>query len=54
MLIGWLCLTSHRQRGHLGHLLSLVKDMKLGKYTVPIGWKMYKLNNEMSAETKLF
>ena len=33
-LIGWLCLTSHRQRGHL---LSLAKDVKLDKYTVPTG-----------------
>ena len=31
-LVGWLCLTSHRQRGHLEtapHLLSLAKDVKL-------------------------
>ena len=37
---GWLCLTSHRQRGHLEtapHLLSLAKDVKLDKYTVPTG-----------------
>ena len=35
----WLCFTSHR-RGHLEtapHLLSLAKDMKLSKYTVPTG-----------------
>ena len=40
ILVGWLCFTSHRQRGHLDrhpHLLSLVKDLKLGKYTVPTG-----------------
>ena len=38
MLVGWLCLTSHRQRGHLQTappiLLSLAK---LNKYTVPTG-----------------
>ena len=37
---GWLCFTSHRQRGHLEtapHLLSLAKDVKLGWYTVPTG-----------------
>ena len=37
-LVGCLCLTSHRQRGHLEkapHLLSLAKDVKLDKYTVP-------------------
>ena len=36
----WLCLTSHRQRGHFemaSHLLSLVKEAKLGFYTVPTG-----------------
>ena len=32
VLVGWLCLTSHRQQGHL---LSL--DVKLDKYTVPTG-----------------
>ena len=35
-----LCLTSLQQRGHLEtapHLLSLAKDMKLGKYTVHTG-----------------
>ena len=39
-LVGWLCFTSHRQRGHLEttpHLLSLAKGVKLGKYTVPTG-----------------
>ena len=39
-LDGWFCLMSHRQRGHLEtapHLLSLVKDVKLDKYTVPTG-----------------
>ena len=39
-LFGCLCLTSHRQRGHLEtapHLLSLAKDVKLDKYTVPTG-----------------
>ena len=38
MVVVCLCLTSHRQRGHLErhpHLLSLAKDVKLGKYTVP-------------------
>ena len=38
--VGWLSLTSHRQRGHLEtvpHLMSLVKDVKLGQCTVPIG-----------------
>ena len=37
-LVGWLCLTSHRQRGLLEtapHLLSLAKDVKLDKYIVP-------------------
>ena len=31
-MVGWLCYTSHRQRGHLEtapHLLSLAKDVKL-------------------------
>ena len=39
LLVGWLCFTSHRQRGHLetAHLLSLAKDVKLGFYTVPTG-----------------
>ena len=40
MLVGCLCLMSHRQRGHLEtapHLLSLAKDMKLDKCTVPTG-----------------
>ena len=35
-----LCLTSLQQRGHLEtvpHLLSLAKDVKLGKNTVPTG-----------------
>ena len=35
-----LCLTSLQQRGHLErapHLLSLAKDVQLGKYTVPTG-----------------
>ena len=35
-----LCFTSHRQLGHLEmapHLLSLAKDVKLGKYIVPTG-----------------
>ena len=35
-----LCFTSLQQRGHLEtapHLLSLAKDVKLGKYTVQIG-----------------
>ena len=39
-LVCWLCLTSHRQRGHLEtapHLLSLAKDVKLGFYTVATG-----------------
>ena len=39
-LVGWLCFTSLRQRGHLEtapHLLSLAKDMKLDRYTVPTG-----------------
>ena len=39
-MVGWLCLTSHRQRGHLEtapHLLSLANDMKLDKYNVPTG-----------------
>ena len=42
-LVGWLCFTSHRQRGHLEtappppHLLSLAKDVKLSLYTVPTG-----------------
>ena len=39
-LVGWLCFTSHRQRGHLEtapHLLSLAKDVKLGFNTVPTG-----------------
>ena len=38
--VGWLCFTSYRQRCHLEmapHLLSLVKDVKLGFYTVPTG-----------------
>ena len=36
----WLCLTSHRQRGHLEtapHLLYLAKDVELGVNTVPTG-----------------
>ena len=35
-----MCFTFHQQRGHLEttpHLLSLAKDVKLGKYTVPTG-----------------
>ena len=39
-LVVWLCLTSHRQRGHLEtapHLLSLAKDVKLDKCTVSTG-----------------
>ena len=38
-MVGWLCFTSHRQRGHLekAPLLFLSNDEKLGKYTVPIG-----------------
>ena len=39
-IVGWLCLTSHRQQGHLEtapHLLSLAKDVKLDKFTVPTG-----------------
>ena len=39
-MVGWLCFTSHKQQGHLEmapHLLSLVKDVKLGFYTVPTG-----------------
>ena len=38
--VGWWCLTSHRQRGHLEtvpHLLSLANDVKLDKYTVLTG-----------------
>ena len=40
MLVGWLCLTCHRQRGHLEtapHLLSLAKDVKLGIYIASTG-----------------
>ena len=40
VLVGLLCLTSHRQRGHLEtapHLLCLAKDVKLDKYTVRNG-----------------
>ena len=40
LAVGWLCFTSHRQRGHLEtapHLLSIVKDVKLGNYTFPTG-----------------
>ena len=33
-MVGWLCLTSHRRHPHL---LSLAKDVKLDKYTVPTG-----------------
>ena len=39
-VVCWLCLTSHRQQGHLEtglHLLSLAKDVKLGFYTTPPG-----------------
>ena len=38
--VSWLCLTSHRQRGHVEmrpHLLSLAKDVKLGFYSIPTG-----------------
>ena len=35
-LFGYLCFTSLQQRGH-AYLLSLVKDVKLGKYTIPTG-----------------
>ena len=38
-LVGWLCFTSHRQRGHLETpppiYKGLAKDVKLDKYTVP-------------------
>ena len=40
IMVGWLCLAPHRQRGHLEtapHLLSPAKDVKLGLYTVPTG-----------------
>ena len=33
-IVDWLCFTSHRRRPYL---LSLAKDEKLGKYTVPTG-----------------
>ena len=39
-MVGWLGFTSHQQRGHLETappLLSLAKDVELGKYTVPTG-----------------
>ena len=39
-MVGWLCFTSLRQRGHLEtapSLLSLAEDVKLGFYTVPTG-----------------
>ena len=39
-LVGWLCFTSHRHGDHLEtapHLLSLVKDVNLGFYTIPTG-----------------
>ena len=39
-LVSWFYFTSHRQRRHLEtapHLLSLAKDVKLGKYTVHTG-----------------
>ena len=35
-MVGLLCFTSHRQRGH-PNLLSLANDVKLGFYTVPTG-----------------
>ena len=38
-MVGLLCFTSHRQRGHLEtappHLLSLAKNVKLGFYADP-------------------
>ena len=39
-VIGWLCVTSHQQRGHLAtapSFTSLAKDVKLGFDTVPTG-----------------
>ena len=42
LLVGCLCFTSHRQRGHLETappLLSLSKDVKLDFYTVPTGYR---------------
>ena len=39
-LVGWLCFTPHRQRGHLETappFTVLAKDVKLGFYTVPTG-----------------
>ena len=40
--VGWLCLTSHRQRGHLETAPPFTvpcegRDLKLDKYTVPTG-----------------
>ena len=40
LLESCLCFTSLQLRGHLEtppHLLSLAKDVKLGKYTIPTG-----------------
>ena len=36
-IYGWLCLMSHRQRGHLEMAPPFIKDVKLDKYTVPTG-----------------
>ena len=39
-LVGWLCLTSHRQRGHLETAPPFTvpcEEVKLDKYTVPTG-----------------
>ena len=39
-MVGWLCFSSHLQRGHLEtapHLLSTAKNAKLGFCTVPTG-----------------
>ena len=33
-MVGWLRLTSHRERGHL-ETAPAFKDVKLDKYTVP-------------------
>ena len=40
LLVGWLCLTSHRQRGHLETAPPLTfpcEGRELDKYTVPTG-----------------
>ena len=40
MLVGWLCLASHRQRGHLETAPPFTfpsKDVKLDFYTFPTG-----------------